>query len=122
LIHDEFHHQKNLCSIKSRFGEQPKFMGGGGLSKRPLDFNLKARWLLDNHGGKNVYGLTATPTKNSPIEIYAMLSHVAPEALEKVGIRNSEEFIDRFARIEEGLYQNTQGAMEEGQIVAGFHN
>lgn len=122
LIHDEFHHMKNLCSIKSRFGEQPKFMGGGGLSMRALDFNLKARWLLDAQGGKNVYGLTATPTKNSPIEIYAMLSHVAPEALEKVGIRNSEEFIDRFARIEEGLYQNTQGAMEEGQIVAGFHN
>lgn len=122
LIHDEFHHQKNLCSIKSRFGEQPKFMGGGGQSKRALDFNLKARWLLDNHGGKNVYGLTATPTKNSPIELYAMLSHVAPEAMEKIGIRNSEEFIDRFARIEEGLYQNTQGAMEEGQIVAGFHN
>lgn len=116
------HNCKNLCSIKSRFGEQPKFMGGGGLSMRALDFNLKARWLLDAQGGKNVYGLTATPTKNSPIEIYAMLSHVAPEALEKVGIRNSEEFIDRFARIEEGLYQNTQGAMEEGQIVAGFHN
>ncbi|HQS59654.1 MAG TPA: SNF2-related protein [Gallionellaceae bacterium] len=122
LIHDEFHHQKNLCAIKSRFGESPKYLGGGGLSMRALDFNLKARWLLDQQNGKNVYGLTATPTKNSPIEIYAMLSHVAPEAFEKIGVRNSEEFLDRFAKFENGMALDTGGKMEEALITAGFQN
>ena len=122
IIHDEFHHQKNLVSVRSRFGEQPKFLGGGGLSMRALDFNLKARWLLDQQGGKNVYGLTATPTKNSPIEIYAMLSHVAPEALHNMGIRNSEEFLDRYARFEEGMALTTGGKMQEALITAGFQN
>src|SRR5690606_4749624 len=86
LIHDEFHHQKNLHAAKSRFGDQPKFLGGQGLSMRALDFNLKARWILDQNDGKNVYGLPATPTKNSPLEIYSMLSHVAPEAFERIGV------------------------------------
>jgi hypothetical protein len=122
LIHDEFHHQKNLCSIKSRFGESPKFLGGGGQSMRSLDFNLKARWLLDQQGGKNVYGLTATPTKNSPIEIYAMLSHVAPEAFERIGVRNSEEFLDRFAKFEDGMALTTGGVMEDALITKGFQN
>lgn len=69
-----------------------------------------------------MYGLTATPTKNSPLEIYSMLSHVAPEAFEKIGIRNSEEFLDRFAKFESGLALNTGGNMEEALITAGFQN
>lgn len=122
LITDELHHQKNLVGIKSRFGQQPKFLGGGGLSMRALDYNLKARWLLDHNGGKNVYGLTATPTKNSPIEIYSLLSGIAPEAFERLGIRNSEDFLDRFARFENGMAANTAGDIEEALITAGFQN
>ena len=122
IIADEFHHQKSLVSIKTRFGDSPKYMGGSGQSMRALDFNLKSRWLLNQNDGKNVYGLTATVLKNSPIELYAALSHVAPEALEKIGIRNSEEFIDRFAQLENGLALNTQGAMEDALLTTGFKN
>lgn len=122
LIHDEFHHQKNLYAAKSRFGDQPKFLGGQGLSMRALDFNLKARWILDQNDGKNVYGLTATPTKNSPLEIYSMLSHVAPEAFERIGVRNSEELLDRFAKFEDGMALNTRGEMEEALVTSGFRN
>lgn len=122
LIHDELHHQKNLYAAKSRFGDQPKFLGGQGLSMRALDFNLKARWILDQNDGKNVYGLTATPTKNSPLEIYSMLSHVAPEAFERIGVRNSEEFLDRFAKFEDGMALNTRGEMEEALVTSGFRN
>lgn len=122
IIADELHHQKNLVSVKSRFGESPKFLGGGGQSMRALDFNLKSRWLLDQNDGKNVYGLTATPTKNSPLELYSLLSHVAPEAFEKIGIRNSEEFLDRYAKFEDAMAMTTAGKMEEALITAGFNN
>jgi len=122
IIADEMHHQKNLYAAKSRFGETPKFLGGQGLSNRALDFNLKSRWLLNAHGNKGVYGLTATPTKNSPLEIYSMLSHIAPEAFENIGIRNSEEFLDRFCKFETDHVLSTKGEVETALVTAGFKN
>jgi superfamily II DNA or RNA helicase/predicted RNA methylase len=122
LIADEMHHQKNLYAAKSRFGESPKFLGGQGLSNRALDFNLKTRYIRENNGGKNVHGLTATPTKNSPLEIYSMLSHIAPEAFERIAIRNSEEFLDRFCEFTEDKVLSTSGVIEDALVVSGFKN
>ena len=122
LIADEMHHQKNLYAAKDRFSKQPKFLGGTGLSDRSLDFNLKTRWVRENNGGKNVYGLTATPTKNSPLEIYSMLSHIAPEAFERIGIRNSEEFLDRFCEFVQDKVLGTKGDIEDATVVSGFKN
>lgn len=122
LVADEMHHQKNLYAAKARFGDSPKFLGGQGLSNRALDFNLKTRWLLQNHGNKGVYGLTATPTKNSPLEVYSMLCHIAPEAFENIGIRNSEEFLDRFCVFQNDTILNTRGEIEDALVTAGFKN
>jgi SNF2 family DNA or RNA helicase/predicted RNA methylase len=122
LIADEMHHQKNLYAARARFGENPKFLGGQGLSNRALDFNLKTRWVREHNGGKGIYGLTATPTKNSPLEIYSMLSHIAPEAFENIGIRNSEEFLDRFCEFQNDKVLSTQGAIEDALVVSGFKN
>ena len=122
LIADEMHHQKNLYAAKARFGDQPKFLGGQGLSNRALDFNLKTRFIRENNGGKNVYGLTATPTKNSPLEIYSMLSHIAPEAFERIKIRNSEEFLDRFCEFKGDKVLSTAGEIEDALVVSGFKN
>lgn len=122
LIADEMHHQKNLYAARARFGDQPKFLGGQGLSNRALDFNLKTRFIRDNNGGKNVFGLTATPTKNSPLEIYSMLSHIAPEAFERIKIRNSEEFLDRFCEFTPDKVLSTGGEIEDATVVSGFKN
>lgn len=122
LIADEMHHQKNLYAARARFGENPKFLGGQGLSNRALDFNLKTRWIREHNGGRGVHGLTATPTKNSPLEIYSMLSHVAPEAFENIGIRNSEEFLDRFCEFTNDKVLSTSGEIEDALVVSGFKN
>lgn len=122
LIADEMHHQKNLYSARARFGENPKFLGGQGLSNRALDFNLKTRWVREKNGGKGVHGLTATPTKNSPLEIYSMLSHIAPEAFERIKVRNSEEFLDRFCEFAEDKVLSTKGDIEDSLVVTGFKN
>ena len=122
LIADEMHHQKNLYAARPRFGESPKFLGGQGLSNRALDFNLKTRWIRENNGGKGVFGLTATPTKNSPLEIYSMLSHIAPEAFERIGVRNSEEFLDRFCEFTGDKVLSTTGDIEDALVVSGFKN
>lgn len=122
LIGDEMHAYKNLYAAKNRFGSTPKFLGGQGLSNRALDMKFKTDWLREQNDGKGVYGLTATPTKNSPLEIYSMLAHIAPEAFEKIGIRNSEEFIDRFCEFRMENVLTTGGAIEEAMVTVGFKN
>lgn len=122
LYVDEAHHYKNLYAARNRFGEQPKFLGGQGLSNRALDLNLKARWVREQNDGKGVYGLTATPTKNSPLEIYSMISHVAPEAFERIGIRNSEDFLDRFAEFAMDNVLTVDGQIEQALVTVGFKN
>lgn len=122
LISDEMHAYKNLFEAKDRFGQTPKFLGGSGSSKRAADMRYKAAWLREQTGGSNVYGLTATPTKNSPLEVYSMLSHIAPEAFERIGIRNSEEFLDRFCVFEERNVLTTTGQMDRALCTVGFKN
>lgn len=122
IIGDEFHAYKNLYAARNRFGESPKFLGGQGLSNRALDMSFKARWVREKTGGRNVYGLTATPTKNSPLEVYSMLSYIAPEAFERIGVRNSEEFLDRFCEFETQNILSTSGQIEEALVTVGFKN
>ncbi len=122
LIVDEMHAFKNLYAAKARFGETPKFLGGSALSKRALDLNVKAKWLRETNGGKNIYGLTATPTTNSPLEIYSMLSHICPDEFESRGILNAEHFLDRYARFEQDMILTTSGGIKEDTVTAGFQN
>lgn len=122
LMADEAHAYKNLFEAHNRFGEKPKFLGGSGFAKRALDMQHKCKWLRDHNSNRGVFFLTATPTKNSPLEIYSMLSHVAPELFEQRGIRNQEEFIDRYCEIEQRQILNSLGGIEVLPVVTGFKN
>lgn len=122
LIMDEAHAYKNLFGARNRFGAKPKFLGGGAMSKRALDTTFKTRWVREQNAGNNVYFLTATPSKNSPLEIYSMLSFVAPDSMEKLGIKNSEEFIDRFCEFKNGQVLGLNGTIEEALYTSGFKN
>ncbi len=122
LILDEGHAFKNLYAAKNRFGESPKFLGGSGLSNRAQDTYFKTRFLRESHDGKGVFMLTATPTKNSPLEVYSMLSHIAPDVFENMGIKNSEDFLDRFCEFKNDTILTTSGQLEEALVTAGFKN
>ena len=122
LLVDEGHAFKNLYAARARFGETPKFLGGQGLSNRALDMNLKTRWVREQNAGNGIFMLTATPTKNSPLEIYSMLSHIAPEAFERIGIRNSEEFLDRFCEFANDKILGTDGTIQDALVTVGFKN
>lgn len=122
LIADEGHNFKNLFTARSRFGEQPKYLGGSGFAKRALDMQHKARFVREHNNGRGVFFLSATPTKNSPLEVYSMLSHVAPELFEQRGIRNSEEFIDRYCEISNMPILQTDGTIAPSPVVTGFKN
>jgi predicted RNA methylase len=119
LVHNCY---KNLFSAKNRFGESPKFLGGSGQSNRAIDTYYKTRVLREAHDGRGVFMLTATPTKNSPLEVYSMLAHIAPEAFEKLGIRDAEAFLDRFCTFELAKVYGTNGEFKEQLITSGFKN
>lgn len=122
LIGDEIHRMKNLFAARNRWGNQPKFLGGSGQSNRAYDTYLKASHLRDLTNGYNVYGCSASPTKNSPLEVYSLCAIVAPESFEKMGIRNAEEFLDRFCVFEIQPILNLKGEIEETTVVSGFKN
>ena len=122
VIMDEAHAYKNLFTAKQRFGMSPKFLGGSGESKTAQHTYFKSRLVREQNGGRGVFMLTATPTKNSPLEIYNMLSHIAPEAFERMGIKNSEDFIDRFVEFTKDHVIGVSGELQEEMVTSGFKN
>jgi len=122
LLIDEATAYKNLYAAKNRFGMKPKFLGGSGLSNCAQDTYFKSRSLREANGNKGVYLLTATPTKNSPLEIYSMLSHIAPDAFERMGIKNSEEFLDRFCEFTHDTILGVNGELVDELVTSGFKN
>lgn len=117
---DEAHAYKNLEG--SRQQARVRFLPSGEGAKRAYDFNSKCRYLLDRNGRRGVYLMTATPTKNNPLEVYNMLSHVAPEEWTRRGIHNLEQFIDQYGLIEQRTIQNAGGEFEDCQALVGFRN
>jgi SNF2 family DNA or RNA helicase/predicted RNA methylase len=122
VIADEGHNFKNLYEARSRFGGKPKFLGGSGFAKRALDMEHKCRFVRENNNGRGVYFLTATPTKNSPLEVYSMLAHIAPEAFTQRGIRHAEDFIDRYCETAIKPVLDTNGEITMSSVVTGFKN
>ena len=122
LMADEAHGYKNLYEARQRFGKSPKFLGGSGTSKQSKDMQHKARVVREKTKAGGVYFLTATPTKNSPLEVYSMLAHLVPEEWERRGIRNAEEFIDRYCTLENRMVLDADGKVEEALAVTGFRN
>ena len=120
LLADECHQFKNVFSAPTVYGESnPKFLGGGGESNRALDANHKFRFVREQ-GGCTV-GLTATYFKNSPIEIFNMLSLVTDD-LAKYGITDIASFVARFCVIEPRLITLPEGDVEYKPCVVGFRN
>ena len=124
LMADEAHRFKNLHASSRKFGaKNPKYLGGSGQSKTAFKMETMARFVREQSPDNSVYFLTATPIKNSPIEIFNMLQHIAPEALAKLGITTVEEFIDRHCLLEDRLVLNAKTQeVEKAAAVVGFHH
>ena len=113
LIADEAHAYKNLYAARTRFSQPVKFLGGSAQSKQARKMQHMSHVVRDANPANGVYFLTATPTKNSPLEVFNMLQHISPEAFHRLGIKNSEDFIDRFCKLEERLVLTPPGKNAE---------
>ena len=126
LMADEAHAYKNLHKIRVQgFGgaTQPKFLGGAAESAQAYKMQMMSRFVREQSPDNGIFFLTATPTKNSPLEVYNMLQHMAHGEFERLGIRNVNDFVDRFCRIESRTYLDPKTSeIVTGPCVVGFSN
>jgi hypothetical protein len=123
---DELHNMKNVFQgAKSKEkGKANEFQSltGSTPSNRALKTFAVTQMIQRRNNGRNVFGLTATPFTNSPIEIYNILSLVAREKLKEAGIYNLHEFMAQFAALKTELAPDSKGDVVEKTIMKEFKN
>ncbi|MBZ5709375.1 SNF2-related protein [Nannocystis pusilla] len=123
LVIDEAAAFKNLYKPQAREDGVPKFMGGGGEgSDRAWQLDFRAAAVRRKTGGAGIVLLTATPAKNSPLEFYNLIQFIDPAAFTKAGIRDPEQFIDRFLKIEYREVLDSTLDPTKKLAVTGFKN
>jgi hypothetical protein len=123
LISDEHHAFKNLHAAPSGgvFGEEkPKFMGAGAESDRATDMLVKTAHLRGKMGGGGVFAMTATPTKNSPLEVYNMLRYVTDD-INRI-TPTPKAFVDRYIQLGHALVPSVTGGLKVAPAVVGWKN
>ena len=95
-------------------------------SGSPSDTALKgfmiSQYILKNNKNRNVLMLTATPFTNSPLEVFSMLSMVAYNQLDSLGLKNITDFFDNYIDINSELIVNHKLQPQYKEIVKGFNN
>lgn len=123
LVVDEAQNFKNLYSPEPQRGSSPpKFMGSSGNeSKRAWQLDFRAAAVRRNaKHGTGIVLLSATPAKNSPLEFYNILQFIDPGIWTRMGIQNSEQFIQRYCDIEERMTMDLQGEVGQSAACVGF--
>ncbi len=123
LMVDEAQNMKNLYLPEAREGGVPRFMGNAGTgSKRAWQLDFRAAVVREHTGGAGIVLLSATPAKNSPLELYNLIQFVDHDVWARQGIRDPEQFIDRYLRIELKPVVDTKMDVVERSAVTGFQN
>ncbi len=123
MVVDEAQNFKNLYLPEAREGGVPRFMGNAGEgSKRAWQMDFRCAAVRRKTGGAGVVLLSATPAKNSPLEFYNLLQMVDPAVFTRMGIRDPEQFIDRYLKVElRQVVDSKMDVVEKGAVV-GFKN
>lgn len=124
LTVDEMHNFKNVftsANMQQKDWKQQVNRYGGIIkwksSNRWQKLYLASQYVMDRNGNRNVFWLTATPFNNQPIEIYNMLSMVGKNELEKIWLKNINDFFSKFAEFKEWLAPNAAWTELEYKFV-----
>jgi N12 class adenine-specific DNA methylase/broad specificity phosphatase PhoE len=95
LFVDEAHLYKSMA-VPTKMGN----IGGisNSASQRAFALEMKANYLRDTHKGRGLVFGTGTPITNTVGELYVMTKYLAPEMLEKAGIRSFDDWAANFAQ------------------------
>lgn len=118
LVVDEIQKFKNLFQPHEDF--RPRYMGVPTPSRRAL--RLHAIAYATRSAGGRVYGVTATPADNSPLELYNLLHIVDPAIWERAGIYSPTAFVDRYVQVETRAVPDSKFELVEKPTAVGFKN
>ncbi|QUM78727.1 DEAD/DEAH box helicase family protein (plasmid) [Moritella sp. 24] len=122
VIVDEGHNYRNSQEA-GKNSRQLVYLSAGGEAKVAADMRQKMQFLGRKQNGRGAVLLTATPTPNSPLDIYNMLSHVlTPEEWLAMGIANQDDFINVFGETSEVQIGRLDGSQAMAQGLTGFKN
>lgn len=127
LVVDEAHNFKNLFfpQRNPQGASTVKYLGvAGGITTRAWDMWSKTQYLLRRHQDRGVLLLTATPEKNSPLEVYNLIHLVSTTCWPSRGIQTPEAFVQRYLGIEANVMVPTKtgDGVEEATAVSEWLN
>ncbi len=122
VIVDEGHNYRNSYEAGYRTG-QLAYLPTAPSSDVSVDMALKSEYLRKKNGGRGTVLLTATPTVNSPNDIYNMLSLViSPDEWAVMGITDVDDFIELYGDTAMESITKLSGVIEEKEALVGFKN
>jgi N12 class adenine-specific DNA methylase len=84
-----------------------------GASQRSTSLYLKARYVQEKTGGKNVILATGTPISNTTAELWTIIRYVRPDLLEEYGVTLFDDFAATFGRTNISLEETESGTYKE---------
>lgn len=122
LIVDEAQNYKNLYLPNKQMGDVPKYMGNpGDGSNRAWNLELRCDAVRRKHrGGGGVVLLSATPAKNSPLEMYNMLQYLDHGIWQRLGIMGPDGFVARYMEITVDDDIDSRSQVARVPIMSGF--
>lgn len=96
LFIDEAHEYKNL----KYFTKMQRISGlQQANSKRSFRLLAKLQYLQEVNNGRGVFFATGTPVQNTMAELYTMMKYVAPDVLERAGIKYFDDWAANFGSV-----------------------
>lgn len=119
LFIDEAHNYKKI-------GFPSKMSNVKGIdtsaSQRANSMLLKAQWISENNGGRNVVLATGTPITNTMAEVWTMMNFVAPNILDAYNINSFDEFATTFGTVEPSLEFTATGNFKIAERFKSYTN
>ena len=126
MLIDEAQNFKNLFETKTNFSTPPKFLGSMKPSKQSYNLDIRCMQVRETaqrkYGSNNIFLLSATPAKNSPMEFYNLIQYIDPKIFTQYGIMSTGDFYDRFLEEEHGQFYNAKLEVQEYPQIKRFIN
>lgn len=119
LFVDEAHNYKKI-------GFPSKMSNVKGIdtsaSQRANSMLLKAQWVAEKNGGRNVILATGTPITNTMAEVWTMMNFVSPDILDAYSIKSFDEFATTFGTVEPSLEFTATGNFKIAERFKSYTN
>lgn len=121
IIIDEAHNFRNVFSYVPAQEGVKRYSTQGSTSSRAQSAFMLCNYIQRKYGG-NVVLLTATPFNNSPLEVYSILSLIALNKMERVGVKSLSQFMETFIQETYEVVVTASNKLAQKPVVKSFQN